>query len=187
MSKEILREEINCLNCDGIVENGYYSNCGQENTIGRKSFHHLFIHFFEDLTHYENSFWRTIVSLFFKPAKLTSDYMAGKRLTYLAPIRLYIFIGFLSFFLFSLFPNTPTSHKELISIKVNEKEVVIPTIDSLHIEEKGIRSLTKVGILSQKNNDTIIKILQQTNEIGTSKIAKNDQADFGYKTVKELD
>lgn len=187
MSKEKLREENNCLNCNGIVENKFCPNCGQENVESRKSFHHLFIHFLEDLTHYENSFWRTIVSLFFKPAALTTEYMAGKRLSYLAPVRLYIFISFISFFVFSLFPTAPSVRKEPISISVNNKEVVIPTIDSLHIEEKGIRGLAKVGIISQKNNDTIIKILQQSNEVDASKIAKNEQADFGYKTVKELD
>lgn len=187
MSKEKLREEINCLNCDGIVENRYCPNCGQENIESRRTFHHLFIHFFEDLTHYDNSFWRTIIYLFFKPAALTKEYMAGKRLSYLAPIRLYIFISFITFFLFSLFPNQPIINKQPISINVNSKEVVIPTIDSLHIEEKSIRGLTKVGIISQNSKDTIIKILQQTKEIDTNKIAKKEEADFGYKSVKELD
>lgn len=187
MSKEKVREENNCLNCGGLVENRYCPNCGQENIDSRKTFHHLFIHFFEDLTHYDNSFWRTIIYLFFKPAALTKEYMAGKRLSYLAPIRLYIFISFVTFLTFSLFPNKPLLNKEPISINVNQKEVVIPTIDSLHIEEKGIRGLTKVGIISQKNNDTIIKILQQTNEISTSKTDKTEEADFGYKSIKELD
>lgn len=187
MSKEKLREEINCLNCGSLVENRYCPSCGQENIESRRTFHHLFIHFFEDLTHYDNSFWRTIIYLFFKPAALTKEYMAGKRLSYLAPIRLYIFISFIAFLIFSLFPNKSLINKDPISVNLNHKEVVIPTIDSLHIEEKGINGLTKAGIISQKNNDTIIKILQQTNEIGDRKIAKNEEADFGYKSVKELD
>ncbi|TDD94293.1 DUF3667 domain-containing protein [Flavobacterium cellulosilyticum] len=188
MSKEKIRDYNNCLNCDHLVVNRYCSNCGQENVESKKSFHHIFIHFFEDLTHYDNSFWKTIIYLFFKPAVLTKEYMAGKRLTYLAPVRLYIFISFVTFLTFSLFPNLPVNNVEPISIKVNQKEVVIPTIDSLHIEEKGIRGLTKVGIISQKNKDTIIKILQQTNEIGVEKTAKKaEETDFGYKSIKELD
>ena len=187
MSKNKIREENICLNCGSIVENRYCPHCGQENSVSRKSFHHLFVHFFEDLTHYDNSFWRTIFYLFFKPAALTKEYMAGKRLSYLAPVRLYIFISFITFLLFSLFPKQALVNKDPISISVNHKEVVIPTIDSLHIEEKGIRGLTKVGIISQKSNDTIIKILHQTNEIETSTTAQKGEADFGFKSVKELD
>jgi hypothetical protein len=187
MSNEKLRNENNCLNCGSIVENRYCPNCGQENIESRRTFHHLFIHFFEDLTHYDNSFWRTIAFLFFKPAELTKEYMAGKRLSYLAPVRLYIFISFITFLLFSLFPNKPLLNKESIPIRVDNKEVVIPTIDSLHIEEKSIDGLTKAGIISQKSNDTIIKILEQTNEIRTNKTDEKEEADFGFKSVKELD
>jgi hypothetical protein len=187
MSKDKLRIDTNCLNCDHLVEERYCPNCGQENTLSRKTFHHLFIHFFEDLTHYDNSFWRTIFYLFFKPAALTKAYMSGKRMSFLGPVRLYIFISFVTFLTISLFPTETVNKKEILKAKQNNKELVIPTIDSLHIEEKSVNSLTKVGILSQKNNDTIIKILQQTNIIDSKKIKKKEVADFGYKSINELD
>lgn len=187
MSKDKLRVDKNCLNCDHLVEERYCPNCGQENTESRKTFHHIFIHFFEDLTHYDNSFWRTIFYLFFKPAALTKAYMSGKRFSFLAPVRLYIFISFVTFLTISLFPNEAANKKETLTVKENKTELIIPTIDSLHIEEKSVNSLTKVGILSQKNTDTIIKILQQTNEIDSGKADKKEVADFGYKSVNELD
>lgn len=187
MSKDKLRISTKCLNCDHSVKERYCPNCGQENTASRKTFHHLFINFFEDLTHYDNSFWRTIFYLFFKPAALTTAYMSGKRFSYLAPIRLYIFISFVTFLTISLFPAETLNKRDLLTVQENNKELVIPTIDSLHIEEKSVNGLTKVGILSQKNNDTIIKILQQTTEIDTGKTDHKEVADFGYKSVKELD
>ncbi|MGO4817691.1 DUF3667 domain-containing protein [Flavobacterium sp. W22_SRS_FP1] len=98
MSKNPLRKDKTCLNCRYVVENRFCSNCGQENIDTRKSFHQLFIHFFEDLTHYENAFWKTIKNLLLKPASLTKAYLSGKRLSYLAPIRLYVFISFITFF-----------------------------------------------------------------------------------------
>lgn len=181
MSKEKLRIDKTCLNCNYVVDERYCPHCGQENTLSRKTFHHLFIHFFEDLTHYDNAFWRTIFYLFFKPASLTKAYMAGKRLSFLAPIRLYIFVSFITFLLLSLFSNETTLVKNTLK-KTNKNELIIPTIDSLHIEEKSVDGLTKVGILSQQNNDTIKKILQQTKIID-----KKEVADFGYKSVNELD
>jgi hypothetical protein len=106
MSKSPLRKDKTCLNCRYVVENRFCPNCGQENTDTRKTFYHLFVHFFEDLTHYENAFWKTIKNLLFKPAALTKEYLSGKRLSYLAPIRLYIFISFITFFLIILRSKT---------------------------------------------------------------------------------
>ncbi|MEL1254006.1 DUF3667 domain-containing protein [Flavobacterium sp. DGU38] len=109
MSHNKIREDKTCLNCRHVVEQKFCPNCGQENSDSRKTFHHLFVHFFEDLTHYENAFWKTIRNLLFKPATLTKEYLSGKRLSYLAPVRLYIFISFITFLLIAMLP-----------VKVNE-------------------------------------------------------------------
>jgi hypothetical protein len=192
MSKEKLRLDKICLNCNHVVDERYCPNCGQQNTLSRLSFHHIFIHFFEDLTHYDNSFWKTIFNLFFKPATLTKAYMAGKRMSYLNPIRLYIFISFVTFLMISLFPNNP--EKQIKAPSAKQEQVIIPTIDSLHIEEKSVDGLTKVGLLSQQNNDTIKKILQQTDKVEkvnskqtADSIPNKEVADFGYKSITELD
>ncbi|MBE8726680.1 DUF3667 domain-containing protein [Flavobacterium hungaricum] len=105
MSHSKIREDKTCLNCRHVVEQKFCPNCGQENTDSRKTFHHLFVHFFEDLTHYENAFWKTIKNLLFKPSTLTKEYLSGKRLSYLAPVRLYIFISFITFLLIAMFPS----------------------------------------------------------------------------------
>lgn len=181
MSKETLRKDTTCLNCGHEVAERYCPNCGQENTVSRKTFHHLFRNFFEDLTHYDRAFWKTIFTLIFKPASLTKAYMQGKRLSYLPPIRLCIFISFITFLLFSFFPNKTVA----ITTKPAEKEAIVtsvPSIDSLHIEEKSIDGLTEIGILSQDSNDTIKKILTETEEINPEAIIN-----LGYKDVKELD
>ena len=102
MSKNPLRKDKTCLNCRHVVENRFCPNCGQENIETRKTFYQLFVHFFEDLTHYENAFWKTIKNLLLKPSTLTKEYLSGKRLSYLAPVRLYIFISLITFFLISV-------------------------------------------------------------------------------------
>ncbi len=118
-SHDHIREDKTCLNCRHVVEMRFCPNCGQENTDSRKTFHHLFVHFFEDLTHYENSFWKTIRNLMLKPGRLTQAYLSGKRVSYLAPIRLYIFISFVTFFVISVLPEVPETPVE---IKLKEKE-----------------------------------------------------------------
>jgi hypothetical protein len=108
MSKLHLREEKNCLNCGNTVSQRFCGNCGQENIEPRQTFGHLVAHFFEDLTHYEGKFWGTLRYLFFKPAYLTKEFLAGKRSKYLPPVRLYIFASFITFFLPGIIPDAPS-------------------------------------------------------------------------------
>lgn len=105
MSKSKIRNDKTCLNCRFMVEHTFCPNCGQENTDTRKTFHHLFIDFFEDLTHYENTFWRTIKNLILKPSTLTKEYLSGKRLSYCASVTLYIFINFITYLLIAILPS----------------------------------------------------------------------------------
>ncbi|MDI5899497.1 DUF3667 domain-containing protein [Flavobacterium yafengii] len=162
MSKSKIRNDKTCLNCRYVVENRFCPNCGQENTDTRKTFHHLFIHFFEDLTHYENAFWRTIKNLLFKPSALTKEYLSGKRLSYLAPVRLYIFISFITFLLIAIFPGEINSSEKTI-----EKEPIITT------KNKSFQNTISV-------NDSVKK--NQTN-------SKDDIQlfNFGYESVEQLD
>lgn len=179
MSKEKLRWETNCLNCNQKVEHRFCPHCGQENTEIRITFHHLFTHFFQDLTHYDNSFWRTIIYLLFKPAAVSKAYTSGKRKSFLAPMRLYIFTSFVTFLLISLFPS---ENVKIMTSAKSKVENVVPTLDSLKIDEKGVDGLTKIGIISQKANDTLKKILKDTKDIDPEKIT-----DFGYINTKQLD
>jgi hypothetical protein len=175
MSKNPLRKDKTCLNCKYVVENRFCSNCGQENIDIRKTFHQLFIHFFEDLTHYENAFWKTIRNLLLKPSTLTKEYLSGKRLSYLAPVRLYIFISFITFFLIGIFPN-----QKLNLLDVNSKNTT---------ETKDIREEIKTNeiipptYVSKNDLDSVQKTIQ-SKEI-------NPQTDktfnFDIKTVRELD
>jgi hypothetical protein len=105
MSHHKLREDKTCLNCGNAVEDRFCSHCGQENVETRQSFGALIAHFLEDLTHYEGKFWRTMKYLLFRPAYLSKEFLAGKRISYLPPVRLYIFISFVTFLLPHLLPD----------------------------------------------------------------------------------
>jgi hypothetical protein len=152
MSHSPIRKDKTCLNCRHVVEQKFCPNCGQENTDSRKTFHHLFVHFFEDLTHYENAFWKTIKNLLFKPSILTKEYLSGKRLSYLAPVRLYIFISFITFLMLALFSSKVGENINLGEEKIHSK-----------FEEKTNKALEKFNtkshfeLRSMKTIDSIQK------------------------------
>jgi hypothetical protein len=122
MSKHSIREDKTCSNCFSEVEQRFCPNCGQENIETRQSFKHLFTHFFEDLTHYDNAFWKTIKYLLFKPSKLTTEYLSGKRLYFVPPVRLYLFISFITFLVPSLLPETDQEVSDGKKIEIKEEK-----------------------------------------------------------------
>ncbi|WP_369013801.1 DUF3667 domain-containing protein [Flavobacterium anhuiense] len=162
MSHNKIREDKTCLNCRHVVELKFCPNCGQENSDSRKTFHHLFIHFFEDLTHYENAFWKTIRNLLFKPSTLTKEYLSGKRLSYLAPVRLYIFISFITFLLIAMFPSKvkgdiDKSEKALIKELAKNTQGLSKKDEDKYFHLKSMKeidSIQKYGKESSKLNAT---------------------------------
>ncbi|HEX8561519.1 MAG TPA: DUF3667 domain-containing protein [Flavobacterium sp.] len=127
MSKNATRVDTVCLNCEhpNVVER-FCPGCGQENVDTHQSFHHLVFHIVEDLTHYDGNVWRTIKNLLFHPARLTKVYLAGKRKKFVPPVKLYIFISFLTFFLIALLPDLSGSDYDgpALRRKVAESDVV---------------------------------------------------------------
>lgn len=97
--KHPLRTDKQCLNCGRQVNERYCPYCGQENVESRRSFRELIAHFVEDLTHYEGKVGQTLKYLLFKPAALTAAYLSGMRKRFMEPVRLYIFISFITFIL----------------------------------------------------------------------------------------
>ena len=146
-----LRKDKTCLNCRYVVENRFCPNCGQENIDTRKTFYHLFIHFFEDLTHYENAFWKTIKNLLLKPSTLTKEYLSGKRLSYLAPVRLYIFISLITFFIISISSSKDPFH---ITLEKTEQKMALEEINESGNTLFGFHSTKELDSIQNSNSKT---------------------------------
>ncbi len=97
MSAHHLRHDKTCLNCGFQVEERYCSRCGQENIEPKESFGHLVGHFFADITHFDSKIFITIKDLVWRPGFLTKEYAEGRRMRYLNPIRMYVFISAIFF------------------------------------------------------------------------------------------
>lgn len=134
MSKHKIREDKSCLNCGAFVNEKYCPKCGQENKESRESFFHLILEFIFDLVHFDSSFWKTTRYLLFSPAKLSLEYMSGKRKAYVNPIKLYIFISFITFLLPSLLTTTNDNRKNNI-LSVNDNTNYQ---DSIFVESYGM-------------------------------------------------
>lgn len=92
-----------CENCGATLAGPYCSGCGQRHH--EQPVHH-FWHFIgeatEDLTHADSRLWQTLTALLFRPGFLTSEFLAGRRVRYLPPVRLYLVVSVIFFLLAGL-------------------------------------------------------------------------------------
>ncbi|MBK7435141.1 MAG: DUF3667 domain-containing protein [Chitinophagaceae bacterium] len=100
MSRLKERKEKNCLNCQAEVMGKYCHVCGQENIEPKESVWHLVTHFFQDITHFDGKFFSTIRYLIVRPGFLSTEYMIGRRASYVNPVRLYVFTSAFFFLIF---------------------------------------------------------------------------------------
>jgi hypothetical protein len=157
------RKEKNCLNCNAIIVDRYCSICGQENLQPQESVWHLITHFFNDITHFDGKFFSSVKYILTKPGFLTAEYVKGRRMSYLNPVRFYVFTSFLFFLiLFTFFLNDKELKLDDNYINDDNTETAAPiqTEDST----KGIKVVDKGGLKifldsAQKKNKNNANIL----------------------------
>jgi hypothetical protein len=86
-----------CANCGAPVAGNYCSHCGQRFEHEIHSVLHFAREATEDLTHADSRLWGTIIALLFKPGFLTREFLSGRRVRYLPPLRLYLVLSVLFF------------------------------------------------------------------------------------------
>jgi hypothetical protein len=91
-----------CRNCGTTAPGKFCPACGQETALHPPSALE-FVH--EFITHYvalEGKLWRTLGILFFKPGKLTTEYLAGRKRRYVPPLRVYLTFSIVALFTISV-------------------------------------------------------------------------------------
>jgi hypothetical protein len=94
-----------CLNCGAALTGRYCANCSQAADVHVPSAKELLHDALEGITHSDSRLWRSLYLLWFKPGKLTQEFVAGRRASYLPPFRLYLILSIL-FFLIASAVNT---------------------------------------------------------------------------------
>ena len=91
-----------CLNCGADLSGAFCSRCGQEDTDLRVSIRSLVRDFFADQFGLESKVPRTLWALVSRPGLLTKEYLAGHRVRWLTPFKLYLSVSVVYFLLLSL-------------------------------------------------------------------------------------
>ncbi|MGB1199428.1 MAG: DUF3667 domain-containing protein [Thalassotalea sp.] len=119
--------EKTCENCHATVSGSYCSECGQSIESNIKYFWSVILHLLDDIFSFDSRASRTLIPLLFNPGFLTNEYIAGRRVHYVPPLRLYLFISIVFFLSLKLFMSP-----DLEELANNSKEsaTVIQQISS---------------------------------------------------------
>lgn len=144
-----------CQNCSQCFE-AYYPFCPycgmkaqNELTLGM-----LFNNTISNYFSVDARFFKSFIPLMFKPGYLAKQFVGGRRLVYLHPAQIYLFISVVFFFLFSfisreqaedfdtaLKKDIEESHVYLDSIKQNKKDALVITSMQQHVGEQDSMSV----------------------------------------------
>jgi len=108
-----------CTNCDTMLTGQYCAQCGQRFGTRMISLWELIREASEFLTDLDSRLWRTLGLLLFRPGRLTLDYLRGRRARYIPPLKLFIGLSLLFFFLLALGPRLGLEGGPGFSAEVN--------------------------------------------------------------------
>jgi hypothetical protein len=103
MAMEIAKSNT-CLNCGlEIAGTNFCSNCGQENDCKVLSAGHFVRDILDEFLKYDAKLLNTLRNLLLRPGYLPNEYIAGRRVAFISPLRLFFIVSTVFFFAYYRF------------------------------------------------------------------------------------
>lgn len=170
--------QVNCQNCEKPIEQGFdfCPHCGQKTnddlTIGV-----LFYNTISNYFSFDARFFRSFIPLMLKPGYLASKFLEGKRLLYLHPAQMYLFISVVFFFIISFSTrelvkeanmlNEKAVNSEAIQIAKDSTGAIIDSLQMVKIMKPLKANKDRLGLKDEdfKISDSIIKSSMEGSKI----------------------
>lgn len=91
-----------CQNCGTPLQGDHCYACGQPVKGAVRHFSSIIGDFLDTVFEYDGRLWRTLGPLLWRPGFLSNEYLAGRRVRYVSPFRLFFFITVIAFLLAQL-------------------------------------------------------------------------------------
>ncbi len=190
-----LADSKNCENCKAPLSGPFCANCGQEADSTLKYFWVVILHLLDDIFSFDSRASRTLVPLIARPAFLTNEYFAGRRVHYVPPLRLYLFISIVFFITLKFFVASNNNNVNTI----NDNKAVIEQVKG-HIKELEKQQLELKAVVNsipvqgsvlteQATADTEKKMHQLTEDIAKfnsylTDLTRDDKEGSNKKIIK---
>lgn len=109
-----------CENCGTLLSGRFCGQCGQPAVDYRRSFRHVIVDVLDSFLNWDSKFLATLGHLVTRPWKLTNEFLAGHRVRYLNPLRLYLLASVLFFFAANYGERQKEKDKDFDPIKFDD-------------------------------------------------------------------
>ncbi|MDX1678741.1 DUF3667 domain-containing protein [Arsukibacterium sp.] len=90
-----------CDNCHSPLYGDFCHQCGQEKKSYIRNVGGVITEFFGEFSNWDTRVWQTLFPLWFRPGFLSRRYVAGHRVPYVPPLRLYLFTSIIAFLIYA--------------------------------------------------------------------------------------
>ncbi|MGB6036605.1 MAG: DUF3667 domain-containing protein [Cryomorphaceae bacterium] len=146
-----------CLNCGTKLSatDQFCSQCGQRTRGAKVPLRDFVGDFFQDYFTVDSKFFKSIFLLMIRPGRLTKEFNEGRRKSYIAPFRMYLFTSFIYFFLLSISVNNDAENMGFATRNVENQKALI--LDSLLSAERDTLLVSDVQSLvdSMQSDDQV--------------------------------
>ena len=98
-----------CPNCNAPMSGTWCATCGQKWGPLDPTWHDLIHEAGHEFLHVDGKIFRTLRLLLTRPGELTAEFLRGRRIRYIGPLRLYLTMSVLFFLLAAVIPNVNPS------------------------------------------------------------------------------
>ncbi|WP_286265276.1 DUF3667 domain-containing protein [Thalassotalea atypica] len=171
-------QTVSCQNCFAPTEGPFCSRCGQEVESRLTYFWTVILHILDDIFSFDSRAARTVKPLLINPGFLTNQYILGRRVFYVPPIKLYLFVSvifFISLKFISFTDDQFLVHKQRVqqtSDAINKRVISLEQeIKNLPIEQQQLtrEQVTRFNVyqeqLSPGTERSIVDIVKRMADI----------------------
>jgi hypothetical protein len=186
--KAARRPLMHCENCGAELTGRWCSQCGQPAIDYRRSFRHVIVDVLDSFLNWDSKFFATIAWLIVRPWHLTNEFLAGRRVRYLHPLRLYLLASILFFFAVNYWAKSlhldpsKLGPKDRAEIEAELKKEDLPPNVRAKIEKALKESPpleTSKPLEASKGKDSSPAPEAKTDETLKKESDTRDQGDFG--------
>ncbi|MFW5663701.1 MAG: DUF3667 domain-containing protein [bacterium] len=158
---------ICCKNCTHTYTGHFCPQCGQSAREFDKPLKFLFVDFAGNLFAFDTRLWRSLKHVLFQPGRMEVNYISGKRMRYMPPFRLYVFVSFIFFLSLSWATrNSISKNKWDLQVQTDKAQT-----DSIY---NGIREKhPEISMAMNGNKENILNARSQAGPPGSTALTKD--------------
>jgi hypothetical protein len=145
-----------CQNCGEVLLGEHCYACGQPTKGLVRHFSSIIGDFMDSVFELDSRILRTLGPLLFKPGHLSEEYFAGRRVRYVSPVRLFVFLSIVAFFAAQL----------SFDISADQPGVVEVDADADQGRARGLRTASTAPEVERIRDEALAEIKKARAESG---------------------